>query len=371
MKLINILTFCLAILVCVSCSKDEDISIKDLSDAKLSIKVKASGPKGTKAEGDVNALQGEMNINNLAAVVFDKSGDYLLGDPVLVSQTSTNGEATLLNIPVKATIARIIIMANVPSTIFNNLTTYSEFKTRLAQLADQNVSNLTMSSQEIVSNKNLDKGDNYIGYESVTNINDINQPLELTRLAARIELASLETDFAGSSLAGRTVRINNVSIVNQKAASYYFSTEYWGAVMAPENLTSSALTTLGINLIPGTAVVNAPYHPYVMENTDATNPTQIVIDATVLASNGYQAITKQFAATINANGLATGKANHNYVKRNYIYRLNIRFTPTSFPSVPDEDPIPTPPPGPVTGDLTVVAEVAGWGPMIVQEPVIP
>ena len=103
-----------------------------------------------------------------------------------------------------------------------------------------------------------------------------------------------------------------------------------------------------------------------MENTDSANPTQIVINATLLASTGYQAETKEFAATINENGVVLKGEAHKYVKRNYIYRLNISFGPNSFEGIEEDEPVPpTPPtpPVPTTGELDVQVEVVGWGPV--------
>ena len=70
MKLLaNIFLSGLAILACVSCSKDED-PVLSLEGAKLSVAVKASGT-ATKAynPNDVNELEGEAYINNLAVVM--------------------------------------------------------------------------------------------------------------------------------------------------------------------------------------------------------------------------------------------------------------------------------------------------------------
>ena len=80
MKLLaNIFLSGLAILACVSCSKDED-PVLSLEGAKLSVAVKASGT-ATKAynPNDVNELEGEAYINNLAVVVFNDDRLELLG----------------------------------------------------------------------------------------------------------------------------------------------------------------------------------------------------------------------------------------------------------------------------------------------------
>ena len=65
------------------------------------------------------------------------------------------------------------------------------------QLSDQSQNNLMMSSPVITTNSTLLVGDNYLGYQSMgtENINGIDSPVEITRLASRIDLVSLKTSF--------------------------------------------------------------------------------------------------------------------------------------------------------------------------------
>lgn len=373
MKLRNIIAIGLSLAALVSCSKDsEPVNVKDLKDAKVNISLKPSVPgSGLKAGGDEYALEGETNINSITVLSFSADGSQILVDPYWTEGMSTSSDdvTTVLNVPTKATNALIAILANVPANAFSGVTTYAAFQDRLAQLADQSQTNLAMSAQVIAADAALTDGDNYIGYTSQTNINNLNTPLELTRLAARVELAGATTNFdAKASLRGRTVRINSIYLANQKTASRFASTAYWGTVMADGNLANGSPATLGQNLpISGT-----PFRQYVMENADENNPTQVVINATLLASNGYQAETKAFAATINENGTIVRGEAHKYVKRNYIYRLNISFGPNSFTGITEDEPTPPgpgPDPEPSTGNLNVQVEVIGWGP-INQEVII-
>lgn len=372
MKLRNIIAIGLSLAALVSCSKDnEPVNVSDLKDAKVNISLKPSVPGSSlKAGGDDYALDGETNINSVTVLSFSADGSQILVDPYWTDGMSTADDVTtILSVPTKATNALIAVLANVPENAFSGVTTYAAFQDRLAQLSDQSQTNLAMSAQVIAASAELAEGDNYIGYTSQTNINNINTPLELTRLAARIELVGATTNFESkASLRGRTVRINSIYLANQKTASRFASTAYWGAVMADGNLANGSPATLGQNLpISGT-----PFRQYVMENTDENNPTQVVINATLLASNGYQAETKAFAATINENGTIVRGEAHKYVKRNYIYRLNISFGPNSFTGITEDEPTPPgpgPDPEPSTGNLNVQVEVIGWGP-INQEVII-
>ena len=372
MKLRNIIAIGLSLAALVSCSKDsQPINVKDLKDAKVNISLKPSlSGSNLKAGGDDYALDGETNINSVTVLSFSADGSQILVDPYWTDGMSTADDVTtILSVPTKATNALIAVLANVPENAFSGVTTYAAFQDRLARLSDQSQNNLAMSAQVIAASASLAEGDNYIGYSSQTNINNLNTPLELTRLAARVELAGATTNFeTKASLRGRTVRINSVYLANQKIASRFASTAYWGAVMADGNLGNSAATTLGQTL----PVSGTPFRQYVMENTDSANPTQIVINATLLASPGYQAETKAFAATINENGTVVRGEAHKYVKRNYIYRLNVTFGPNSFTGITEDEPTPPgpgPDPEPSTGNLNVQVEVIGWGP-INQEVII-
>lgn len=366
MKLRNIIAIGLSLVTLASCSKDsQPVEVKDLKDAKVSIQLKASAPGSSlKADSDENALDGETSINNVTVLSFTADGSQILVDPYWTDEmTASDGQATVLNVPTKATNALIAIMANVPQDAFNGVATYSDFQDRLAQLSDQSQANLAMSANVIATNASLVDGDNYIGYATQSNINNISSPLELTRLAARIELVGAVTNFdTKASLRGRTVRINSIYIANQKTASRFASTAYWGAVMVDGNIGNSEATAFGQDL----PVSGTPYRRYVMENTDSATPTQIVINATLLASSGYQAETRVFTAVINENGVVLKGDAHKYVKRNYIYRLNISFGPNSFDGIEEDDPTPpTPPtpPEPTIGELDVQVEVVGWGPV--------
>ena len=363
MKIRNIIAVGLSLFALASCSKDsQPVNVKDLKDATLDIKVKASAPGSSlKVDGDENALEGETNINNIAVLSFTVDGPQILVDPYWTNSMTVSGEeATVLNVPTKATNAVIAILANVPADAFNGVASYSDFENRLAQLSDQSQSNLAMSARVITSSDRLVEGDNYIGYVTQTNINNISSPLELTRLAARVELKGAATNFdANNKLKGRTVRINSIYLANQKTASHFASAAYWGAVMADGNLGNSSAVTLAQNL----PVSGTPFRQYVMENTDSSNPTQIVISATILANANYQAETKNFSAVINENGVTLKGEAHKYVKRNFIYRLNITFGPNSFEGIDIDDPVPPIPPAPVVGELDVQVEVVGWGPI--------
>ena len=367
MKLRNILFAGLAVvLLATGCSKDDgDGPVGPEANTKINIKIAASS-LGTKADDDPERLPGESVLNNVAAIVFSEDGTSLLGEPVWETLTNADGSATMLNIPAKTAKAQILILANCPENLFDGVSSYAGMQSKLAHLADQKQNNMTMSTQLIKTVDALVKDDNYLGYESVGNgnINGISKPVELTRLAARLDLSTITTSFAGGKLAGRTVRIDEISVGNQKNASHFFSNDYWGAVMADSNLGTSAITAIDRTVSDNSSLSDVIYRKYVMENTDANNATQLLIKATILAIPGFGAETKIFAATVNLNGVVVVGEKHKYVKRNYVYRIKVNFSGTSFsgdPETVNPDPDPEPPIVEDDASLDVQVEVVGWG----------
>lgn len=345
----NIFLGSLFFLLCLSCSKDDNNNNPEsLADAKLTVEIKATGAK-TKAynPNDLNELEGEAYINNLAVLIFSEDGSTVLGRKW--EAVKTEYTATITDVPAKAAKARILIVANVPENLINGVSSFNDFQNDLVDLASQSQTSLTMSSRVIVTEKALINEDNYLGYESMgtDNVNGISTPIYLTRIPARVDLVSLETNFANSPLEGRSVRIESVSLNNVKSRANYFSNAEWGAVEVDGNLTSSSPATFNFVINDATPVINTPYSSYVMENTDTENATQIVIRATLLATENASAQTKTFVSTINLNGIENGYS-HNLIKRNYVYRLWITFGKNSF----DPDTF-----------LDVAVEVVGWGPV--------
>lgn len=367
MKLTNIVLAALtAMLVLNSCKKD-DVNVPGdggvQGDARLNISLKVSG-EATKAV-DPEQQEGEAVVNNVTVIVFNETGTQLLATPFRENVSTTDETISILNIPVQSTIARIVIVANTPENAFANLTSYADMQSRLAQLADQAVANLTMSSQVIVSKTALLAGDNYLGYTSqgTENINGISEPLELTRLVARVDLKNVKTSFTGADLQGKSVRIDGISLRNVKTASHFFSEDYWGVVMADGNLFAGDFPVPVAdnkkrisNGNPQTDICRV----YVMENQPA-NPddlTTLVIKATLVddASGLDFGGQKEFTSVINLNGVVAEGDAHKYVKRNYVYRLNVNFTDNSFSDQ--------------VGSMVVSVEVVAWGGVNHQHPVI-
>lgn len=351
MKLRNIFLSTLAVLLCTACSKDDDSSRNENADAKVSIVVKAAGRTQSKANpNDVNELRGEAKVNSLAAFIFNQDGTELIGYG-WKNTAPDEGETSIMDVPAKAQLAQIVLISNISENGLSDVKNYSDLEARLSKLSDQSQENLVMSSQVVTTERSLVADDNYLGYSSMgeQNINGISQPLEITRLAARIDLVDAQTKFTKESLVNRSVRIEEVRILNQNTASRYFSRDYWGAVMTDGNLGNSESTTLNRVISNGYGFNDTPYVHYVMENDASEAPTTLQVKATLLATETYKAQTRTFTAVINRNGLANNY-NHNFIKRNYVYKLHISFGDNSFEE--EENPL-----------LDVQVQVVSWGPV--------
>lgn len=347
-----------------SCAKDDGPVTPSLEQAHLSVGLQLRSQAGSKAGGDPNALPGESDIHNLAAYVFNSDGSALIGygrnddpDPerLAVTDIETSAQRILL-----------VVLANVPADLDGTVGSYSALQSRLAGLATQSQRSLTFSTPAIRPEQPLEKGeDNLIGYTAGTNVDNLSTPLPLTRIAARVEMRQIETAFAGTPLEGKTVRIDHITLANVKSNSRYFSEADWGDVEAGASeaapVYGAGASEAAASFAEGSHPVdylgadfdrtvgdNAPwlapaYSSYIFENSSSDIlPTLLVVKATLVETNQ----TRFFTSPVNRNGVKNGY-DHNFVKRNYIYRLYVTFTGTSF----DND----------DASLDVRVEVAGWG----------
>lgn len=335
------------LLACMACSKDDDNHTDGtLADATLRVDIKAAGTK-TKAynPNDLNELEGEANINNLAVVIFSEDGSQVLGSKLEAVQAEHT--AAITDVPAKAAKARIVIVANVPQSVINGITSYAGFQSALVDLSSQSQTSLAMSSRVIDTEKSLIAGDNYLGYTSMgaDNVNGISSPIYLTRVPARVDLRTVDTKFAGTKLKGYSVRVEQVSLVNRKTRAHYFSEGEWGAVEAGGNQDSSPVVSLNTIVNDANPMTATRYVGYVMENSDTDTPTAIQLRASLVSANGDVVETKTFVSAINQNGASLGYG-HNLIKRNYVYRVWVTFGENSF------DP---------ETSLMVRIEVVDWG----------
>lgn len=361
-----------SVLLCAACSgnSDEPAPGPVSPDARITIAVKAQSV-ATRAATDPNAQAGEMNINRLTAFVFNEDGTVLLGSKT-DTVGSADGEGKILDVPARSVKARIIVVANAPEHAFDAVQTLGDLRELQAELSLQTQQNLTMSTPEVVTDSPLAKDDNYIGFGGVDNVNGLNTPLALTRIAARIDVAKIAVDFRGTELDGRTVRIDGIYLAKAKSASLYASAEHWGAVEVAGKLVYGAGAEQAAGLLSGveqpadyltrtpsgmTVQENAPVKNacsfYTFENKADTGHTTLVVKATLLAQSPWKAQVRYFTAVVNPDGKSL-RYDHDYVRRNYVYRLNITFTGKSFPDSEYD-----------VADLRVGISVAPWNTVLV------
>lgn len=365
----NIVYAGIVLLLGVSCSNDNDRNIDSLPEARISLQVKASGTNKksvakvatTKATLDANELTGEAYINNITAFVFNEDGSQLLSSvPYYLETAPANGELTIPAIPAKAAKARIVLIGNAGSGTLSQINSYAGLEAALSRLSSQSQQNLAMSSRVIETEESLVAGnENYIGYSAMgdKNINKISTPLELTRLASRLDIVSLKTKFTRPELEGRTVKIESIAVANRKTASRFFSHDYWGPVVMSGNLDTSDATIMDLEVDNNTSLEEIAFRSYVMENDGTEQPTELLITATLSEKTPYLAETRVFRAVINEKGLST--FGHNYVKRNHVYKINLSFSDNSFEG---EDVL--------YGSVDISVTVAEWNREIIDIPSI-
>lgn len=381
MKLKNIIMAIGVLAAFSACSNNDDMPEKG-GTVSLSVKVTTNARTGKEVQTKVPdpfALPGEQNINTLSAFVFSAATQQILG--YLTTTPNTTEEAEIgLDITEAAVLtapAMIVLVSNAPEAAMQGITTYGQLQGALAQLADQQQSSLTMSTQLITTAAPLATGNNFIGFPEQTNVDGINTPLWLTRLPARLHVTGAATNFTREELLGRTVTINNISYTNVKTDSYFFSEADWGVVQsAGGTAASGTIEPDGVVIDNANPRTDLNYVTYVMENLETETPTSILVSATLSASAEYTAETVLFTMPINSvfrtlvstDGI---DVSHQYVKRNFIYDISMTFGDNAFEGTTTVPDIPPPPPvvEPDPTVFSVMVEVMGWG--IVNQPTNP
>lgn len=332
MKLNNIFILICAVLALSACRNDE-VPGKG-KEARLSVKVKVKAPNGTKAD-DPHELPGEANINTLTVFVFAEDGTKTGSK---FEQSNTEYEHEISGIEAESGASKVVVVANAPSSFAATIQQYSQLESALTQLADQEQTNLVMSSQ--VVSQTLSAGDNAVG-----------GTLLLTRVPARLQVAGIYVDFKGKEkLAGRHVWIHSIKFDNVRSQSHYFSVADWGVVEEKANnyVETSLHSPDDMFVTDGIRpeYTDFLYRRYVMENAgmhnteEIENPTRVVIRATLIGTADYKAETKTFYGIINQNGVhVTGMHDeHKYVYRNYVYNITLTFGPNSFTGIDQNEP---------------------------------
>lgn len=368
MKLQNLIIAISAFAIFASCSDSVEPNPEGtIASLKAKVVTRAS------TTNDELELEGEANINNISIIAFNEAGTEVLG---VKSETLTSvsheynitlGIAQLMKV-------KFVLIANAPIDALQAVTNYTELEALLAKLSDQKQDYLTMSTPVITTASAIVEGGNYIGTgDAYTNINGI-KTLYLTRVPARVQVGSIKTNFTKPILVGRDVQIRQIHFENVKTQSRFFSVADWGKVEVNDNfMDTDDVSFVDNNNNANNIWVNNTDHAtnllykYVMENLGTEGkPTIIWVQARLAARPPYFSETKWFSAVINPNGLEKKTADHNYVKRNYVYDLGLTFGDGSFDGDhKDEDPEP---PVPDTTNLHLEVTVIPYGPAVQDIP---
>lgn len=366
MKLRNLLIAFLVIGACVSCAKDAEKGpgTPTNKDAKLSVKSIAT-KADTETSTDKNELPGEAKINNLTAFIFNENGTELFA----MQRQAATGEETLNAVEEIETSAfeniSFVLVANTPEGALNEVNTLAELQAELAALSTQEQENLAMSSPVITTVDPLLLGENYIGYgDEHDNLDNLDEPIVLTRIASRISLVGTKTKFAGTELEGRTVTIDSIYLTNAKPSSKYISVQDWGSVEAGAEFVydAQAAGTAGIasgstpvdylNAFVGKEISDDSSADeilgslYAFENTVAASPTRLVMRVTLAADDYHDADTRYFSIPVKHN---VDGGSSEMIKRNYVYKIYATITDKTFPNDPSD------------ATLDVKVTVAEWG----------
>lgn len=320
MNIKNLLLLLLLLTGFVACSSDKNDNEEiDKENPVLSIRLKAVG--GITKAVDAHALPGESNINNYVILIYNNSGELqrnLSGNnasPVVVNDFRV-GDALQ--------IVAFVNLSNEAKTSVGNCGTIDKLAEVIEQIGGQNTSNLTMACTAPQS-VTLVSGDN-------------NVEISIARLASRIQISSIQTNFKIAN--DYTVTINNLSLLQVNESSLLYSNgkvevvsstqkDVTKTINAPGNggwelSNSKRLKIVTDGSSPKEGELAMPY-AYAFENTNTETPTQLLVNATLRDNNGKEVSTRNFKVTVNATAAA-----NSYIRRNYIYDLGLTFEDTSF-----------------------------------------
>lgn len=320
MNIKNLLLLLLLFTGFVACSSDKNDNEEiDKEKPVLSIQLKAVGGK-TKANENAHALPGESEINNYVILVYNNAGE------LLKSISGDNAPAVRVedfSVGDELQIVAFVNLSDDAKLAANACTSIDDLKAVIEKIGGQNTSNLTMASTSPQS-VTLVSGNN-------------NVEVLITRLASRIQISSIKTNFKIAN--DYTVTINNLRLLQVNESSLLYSNAAVEIASSPQkevtainapgsegwelsNSKRLKIVTDGSN--PENGQLAMPY-AYAFENTNKDQPTQLLVNATLKDNNGNEVSTRNFKVIVNATNAA-----NSYIRRNYIYDLGLTFEDTSF-----------------------------------------
>lgn len=309
-----------AALLIISCNKDDSYTREEpeREAATLTVNIVSDNPNSTKSQGSLHSNQADDNIVNLLELfVFRTDGDDA---GMLDAYLRLAGEqlTSLSNINIQTTTGNKIIyaIANSHRDNWTGINTLSLFQEQLSDLKKENIRDFVMT------------GSVEAMVQATTSVT-----FSISRLVARVQVASIRTDFAGGPYEGSTLNNVRMYLINVSGDKLYASGENGSApvilnknTLVAEDVNTIAMTDMLYDQLMGNITdagyMNSHYY-YTYENmpeteTETDKYTRLVIQADL---NGH---TYYYPVNINQEGFGHVASNgHKGVRRNTAYTLNV------------------------------------------------
>ncbi len=312
-KLRNYLLATLALVALISCTKENDPISTEVEESIVTFSVSTND---TKASGSAQGSQTDDNtVNTLEFFIFNADGAAAGVLDAYQKFTTADG---LTNLQVKATTGakNIYVVANSHRTDYwQGVVTLAEFKEQVSSLTSENNKDFAM-----------------VGSTDATLQASTSLTLSISRLVARIGLASIKTNFADSPYYGMSISNVKVYITNVHSSKLFYN----GEISTPVILNNKALVATDANSCSmsgmlydaistsiGDTGYSTAHYFYAYENvmeTETTSDrfTRLVIQADLDGNTYY------YPVNINQEGYGYDSSNgHKGVKRNYAYEINV------------------------------------------------
>ncbi len=320
--LMNLVLFAVLATVTLSCEKNSlpaASTAGEPSVVSISI-VPENSSVHSRATGATHGVQADDNtVQTLEFFIFRTDGD----DAGMLDtyKKFTSSELTgLTGININTTTGAKIIyaIANSHKADWTNVKTLSQFKTVLGGLKDEQLKNFTMTGSVEAT------------LQVTSSVN-----ISISRLVARVKLASIKTDFAGtpyqgSALENVKVYLTNVSAdklyangANASNATVYNHKEVVAEQVELCNASMPGMLYDEISQSVNDAGYTTAHYFYCYENTLAAETTDKRFTKLVIQGdlNGH---TYYYPISINQEGFGYSSANdHAGVKRNTAYSVEV------------------------------------------------
>ncbi|WP_455639960.1 fimbrial protein [Parabacteroides sp.] len=324
MNIKNLFLLLLLLVGFAACSSDND-EIDEKEGPVLVLDLKALGGVTTKADNNTT-FPGEKVIDTYSVLIFNTNGSALRNK--LSGGSLTRLEVTGLSEGEVVNIVAFVNMSAETKKAVDACGSLDDLSKVLETIANQTESQLTMATTSAVRR------------EVTTGTNNVQ--LNLVRLASRVQVSSISTNFKIAN--DYSVTVNSLKLLQVKTSSYLYGS---GAIEVDEseqqeramfnapkegagwNVSNTQKLTI---ITDGSALKNemevAMPYAYAFENTNSDAPTQLLLNATLWDNKGNEVATRNFKVTVHEK--VVGNEGHTYLKRNYIYDLGLSFEDTSF-----------------------------------------